>query len=580
MAPGVAVVFPQFLLIWWWISHSYSHAYLLSLAITDGCPYGIDRALSGLCLWCSTENTDANLVQQCFTFSQHFFQNTFFRTIAFKTSVFQHHYHSRTLYNTNGGYSMQYNKKRSNPLSTSLIRILAAALCLIVTEGVALAGTYDTKTWRDPSQVSSDNAWASPDAQLAVNEHGDGIAVWQEYNLDDGENGIWVAQFSKHQGWGQPMRIDKTTVGQVGNPPSVAINEHGDAIVAWPVYNFTSSPLSTVWSSYYDHNHGWDEPVTIQDDAADAYSPLVVIDKQGNAIAIWNQTNPDYDRTNIYSNYFEKGKGWTHSKIIQSDNSVLSIANSLTINEEGTAVAMWSQYDLSEGNPQTGLVTRYFRKSKGWQPSEFVTHEDAGSPSIALNEKGDSMAAWTVLNPETRQYNVRASLHQARGKWGESQAIQSDPYVNSGSTQIALDNKDNALLIWLGEEYSYFGSNTIDVYSNHYTKGSGWSTDEMVDEAAAYTKPQLAMDEHDNAIALWEKTSAGPNPYVSYHDVYAYHYSPQYGWDSNQVIEDYDADSVYPKVAMSENGDALAIWQQTDNNLVGPTLWSNQLTSP
>jgi hypothetical protein len=88
------------------------------------------------------------------------------------------------------------------------------------------------------------------------------------------------------------------------------------------------------------------------------------------------------------------------------------------------------------------------------------------------------------------------------------------------------------------------------------------------------------MDEHDNAIALWEKTSAGPNPYVSYHDVYAYHYSPRYGWDSNQVIEDYDADSVYPKVAMSENGDALAIWQQTDNNLVGPTLWSNQLTSP
>ena len=162
----------------------------------------------------------------------------------------------------------------------------------------------------------------------------------------------------------------------------------------------------------------------------------------------------------------------------------------------------------------------------------------------------------------------------------ENQSIQSDPYVDSSNVQVALNNEGNALVVWLGEESSDFGSNSINVYSNHYTKGSGWSTDETVDEAAPYTEPQLAMDEHGSAIAVWEKTSQGPNPYVSFHDIYAYHYSPDYGWDSNQVIENYDADSVYPKVAMSENGDALAIWEQTDNNNAGPTLWSNQFTSP
>lgn len=478
---------------------------------------------------------------------------------------------------------MQFSIKHSTALSiiSAIIpaMLLAGGSMFFPAEAV-LASAYDTKTWKDPVQFSSDNAWASPYAQLAVNKHGDGIAAWQQYSLDDGSTGIWIAHFSKRKGWGKPKRIDKTTVGQVGNPPSVAINERGDAIVAWPVFNFTSSPLSTVWSRYYDHQHGWKKPVKIQDDDADAYSPLVVIDERGNAIAIWNQTNPVYDRTNIYANYYKKDRGWTRSALIQSDNSILATDAALTINEKGTAVAMWSQFDSNQDQAQTGLVTRFFVPGKGWQTPEFVTNEDAGSPSIALDERGNAMVAWTTLNPETFQYNVEARLRQAKGKWSENQSIQSDPYVDSSNVQVALNNEGNALVVWLGEESSDFGSNSINVYSNHYTKGSGWSTDETVDEAAPYTEPQLAMDEHGSAIAVWEKTSQGPNPYVSFHDIYAYHYSPDYGWDSNQVIENYDADSVYPKVAMSENGDALAIWEQTDNNNAGPTLWSNQFTSP
>jgi hypothetical protein len=92
--------------------------------------------------------------------------------------------------------------------------------------------------------------------------------------------------------------------------------------------------------------------------------------------------------------------------------------------------------------------------------------------------------------------------------------------------------------------------------------------------------PQLAMDEQGNTMAVWEKTAPGPNPYVSYHDVYAYHYSAKYGWDSNQAIEDYAGDSTYPKIAVDEKGDAIAIWEQSDNNGSGPALWSNQFTSP
>ena len=452
-------------------------------------------------------------------------------------------------------------------------------LIMIFTTNAVFADANNTKMWTGPIQVSSDNTWTSPNEQLAVNEHGDGIAVWQQYTLDDNSYGIWVARFKKDTGWEEPIKVSHNTLGQVGNPTGVAINEQGDAVVVWPVFNFTSSPLSTVWSSYYDHENGWSQPVKIQDDDTDAYSPMVAMDERGNAVAIWNQNNPEYDRTNIYASYYRKGSGWTHSTMIQSDSSVLSVGVDLVNDGDGNAVAMWSQYDSNPDNPQTGLVTSSYVERKGWQAPVFVTHDDTYSPSIAINEDGKSIAAWAIINPLTHQYNVRASLRQGNEPWGESQSIQSNPYVDANSIDAALTEHGDALVIWRGREYVYFGPASVNIYSNTYNTDSGWAMDQMIDEAAPYSEPQLAMDEHGNAIALWEKTTAGPNPYVNFHDVYAYHYSPAYGWDSSQVIEEYDGDSTYPRVAMSENGDALAVWEQSDN-LGGPTLWSNQFTSP
>jgi hypothetical protein len=65
-------------------------------------------------------------------------------------------------------------------------------MCLILTESAVLAGTHDTTTWNDPSQVSSNNAR-------------------EEYNLDDNSDDIWIAKFSGQRGWGKPKHIDKTT---------------------------------------------------------------------------------------------------------------------------------------------------------------------------------------------------------------------------------------------------------------------------------------------------------------------------------------------------------------------------------
>jgi len=464
-----------------------------------------------------------------------------------------------------------FSKLLSNSGAVLLAVAIGIGLPLLLSSGDALAGPKDMNTWIGARQLSGTDTETYP-PQIAMNKQGDGIAVWSQYKAANTNYGVWAARYNKTTGWEKP-RLISNTAGQAGNP-RVAINARGDAIAVWAEFNSEHVPASTVWSNYYDHRRGWGRAAKIQIDSVDAYFPLVVIDEEGNAIAMWNQNNLTYDKTNLYANYYTKDRGWQRSVMIQRDASLLSDGSALVMGDKGNAVAMWTQFDSSQDQAQSGLATSFFIKGKGWQEPEFITHDEATSSSIAANNHGDTFAIWTTMNDQTYQNNVKVSRHSAAG-WSHNQLIQTNPNVDSTDVQISLDDRGNALAIWRGHEFTNFGETPIYMYTNTYTKGSGWSTDEIVDEAAPNSAPQLAMDAYGRAIAVWEKPAANSDPYTDYHNVYAYHYSPTEGWDSDQAIENYSGDSTDPQVAISAQGDALAVWQQTDIIDGSTSVWSN-----
>jgi hypothetical protein len=113
------------------------------------------------------------------------------------------------------------------------------------------------------------------------------------------------------------------------------------------------------------------------------------------------------------------------------------------------------------------------------------------------------------------------------------------------------------------------------MYANTYSKDSGWSADEIVDKAAPYSTPRIAMDAYGVAIAVCEKPAANRDAGSVDHDIYAYHYSAAIGWDGDQAIEHYKGDSTDPKVAISSQGDALAVWLQTNTTDGSSGVWSS-----
>jgi len=76
----------------------------------------------------------------------------------------------------------------------------------------------------------------------------------------------------------------------------------------------------------------------------DAYDPQIAIDPDGNAIAIWRQS--DGSHINIYTNYFD-GTAWDTAELIETDNTGNASTPQIAIDADGNAIAVWSQDDGS-----------------------------------------------------------------------------------------------------------------------------------------------------------------------------------------------------------------------------------------
>lgn len=147
------------------------------------------------------------------------------------------------------------------------------------------------------NRYTPDGGWSEAEllaegskAQLAVSAGGSAIVIWHE------SEDLRAAVFSPASGWSEPATLDirnsEVTEGQI------AINDSGNAVAVWTQLNGT---VKTVWSNHYRVASGWSGPglVEVLDSGAASY-PEVIIDNDGNAVAIWYMRQDDDYYTSIH----------------------------------------------------------------------------------------------------------------------------------------------------------------------------------------------------------------------------------------------------------------------------------------
>jgi hypothetical protein len=162
--------------------------------------------------------------------------------------------------------------------------------------------------------------------------------------------------------------------------------------------------------------------------------------------------------------------------------------------------------------------------------------------------------------------------------WAPVSRVNDDSTVTSQvGPDVALGPSGSAIAVWQDYRASPpsnpFGE--IDIFASRRDVTTGtWAANVRVNDVATgqQYKPAVAIDAGDNAYAVWVDRRVGRA------DVYFSKRSASTGlWSSNVRVNTtmrFDTQD-QPTIAVSPNGDALALWTRTDKNKLN--VWSARL---
>jgi hypothetical protein len=198
-----------------------------------------------------------------------------------------------------GGGSFGAAKLSAAPYSRKTLAVWSEIRDTTNSTGTMVARTLDATTGWGAQTKISDQVDANDSLQLATADNGDVLAVWQR--ADTKPASIWSMHFdARSSKWSTPSQIGTSASTDAVAPVLALEHRGGTAVVAWTVHGAADQ----IWAARYSPRGGWNSPTRISPDGAQAATaPCVAASTNGDAIALWQQS--DGTRFDIMSSSFE-----------------------------------------------------------------------------------------------------------------------------------------------------------------------------------------------------------------------------------------------------------------------------------
>lgn len=265
----------------------------------------------------------------------------------------------------------------------------------------------------------------------------------------------------------------------------------------------------------------------------------------------------------------------------------------LGTDEEGDQVAVWER----NAGPNEWVVEAAVRPALGsWSIPVEVSTVAPGprNPDVAVNSAGDAIVVWQQGTPSGA--GIKAALGDTSGNWGAPETVSIG--FDLSHPTVGIDESGNAVAAWREElpntEYGTgvkvleggtwgsletYGPNSASyegqllavdpagdaVLFMYYegaieavsrSAGGSWGGVETLKSgiAARVQHPQLAISENGEATAIWANgTSGNATIEAARMDVAGI-------WGNTEALPAVGTDLDQPSIAMDETGEATAIW--------------------
>lgn len=235
-------------------------------------------------------------------------------------------------------------------------------------------------TWSTPVDllVSGGNASAP---QVALDPHGNATAVWVFY--EGTHYLIQTASCPFGSGWSPPLTL--SSIAGDASAPQLAVDDAGNVTVVWQLNDGASTVIQT---RFRDAAGNWGASETLSNSGQDAFVPQVDVDASGNAVAVWEGS---VSSQSIIQSASRIGGIWTASTDLSSGIQN-SVSPQVGVDALGNAVAVWKLSIVSNSTIQAAVLPF----SGTWSSTVDISTngEDSGAPQLAMNARGEYLAAW------------------------------------------------------------------------------------------------------------------------------------------------------------------------------------------
>jgi PKD domain len=412
-----------------------------------------------------------------------------------------------------------------------------AVICLAAVLSIC-ASASAAPTWLTPTTISE--AQDPFELALAVDSGGDAVTAWSDFGGGN-ENIEAAGTTAPGAGWNSPTKLAESSFFIFQPPmPQVAIDSHGDAVAVWEIYK---NSKWYVQASQMPAGGTWQTPVQLAETNYALGQPQVAIDAQGDAVAAWTTSNGSHDL--IDASELPAGGSWQTPAQI-SGSSEEAAQPHVAMNAAGDAVVAWT---IWTGSTNT-IAAAELPAGGTWQTPAQISNagNEDYDPQVAIDEHGDVVAVWEHNNGG--QEVVQAAQLPAGGSWQSTASQLSEGGQSAYNPELASNPQGDAVVVW--ERYN--GSDQI-AQAAQLPAGGSWQPAVNISESGVDGgAPHVAIDPQGDEVAVWTRWDGSTDT------AEASELAAGGTWQTPVALSAGVQDSYNPRVGMSSNGEAVAVW--------------------
>ena len=445
----------------------------------------------------------------------------------------------------------------TNPSGTMTIAGVSNVSIACKSWGVPLA------SWDNISPLGSN----ATNPAVSVDSAGGAVVIWQQPD-NSGISSIYVATLSAGV-WSTPASRSNaiSPSGTAAESPVVDMGPQGVAVAAW--LQPSASGFKRVYASTLASGL-WSIPVPINPDGSDASNVSASMDDTGNAVVSWQQSDSGAI-SRVFASTMTSAWAWTHPSSL-TDSLSSSASNASAPHSAiagGKAIVTWQQAD-SAGNTQIFKAEHSagtWALPTGLSDNLSPSGTDASAPKVAMASAQSALIVWLQKDDTSMDSVMHAYL--SGSLWdtpdGMLDAIN-PPGTAASGLRVSMGATASAIVVWQQPT-----SDGADGVFAAVMKNWSWvsrpasNADSVSPSGTAASEPDVAMDSHGKAVAVWKQLNSGGVYRIlkaEYNDKW---HSPTTS-DTTYNLSPSDTAAALPRIAMNAITQAIGVWQQSDGS--------------